>query len=547
MIAAHGLSFTHPGAVGGFSDVSFSLPRGTHGALIGTNGVGKTTLMRILAGQLEPDDGTADLAAGVRFMPQEVGFEPGERHMTLRALLASFAPAPLDEVDAVIRDAGRRLSEGDDHAGIELGEAYARWGDMGGYELEARWDAVCREVLGEGIDAVGDRPASTFSGGERKRLVLGVLLDMPGIDVLLLDEPDNYLDVPAKRALEAAITASSQTILLISHDRELLSHAPQRIITLEPGGAWVHHGTYATYGDARAARQEKLGDELARWQAEERRLYRYFKLLKERARYSDTFAKKADAAESRWRRFVSAGPPPAPVADQQVVVRLRGAGSGRRMLRVTDLAVEGLLAPVSVEVHHGERIGVVGPNGTGKTHLVRALAGQLSSHRGTVELGARVHPGYFAQINEQPTGVGRTPLAITTEQTGNDQRAMNALARYGLAAAAPRPYETLSGGQKARLAILVLELSGVNLLLLDEPTDNLDIDSSQALEQALESFDGAVLSVSHDRAHLATYDAWWHVDARGVTWALTDLQSAVRSLTDGIDAVAGPARAPLSA
>lgn len=118
-----------------------------------------------------------------------------------------------------------------------------------------------------------------------------------------------------------------------------------------------------------------------------------------------------------------------------------------------------------------------------------------------------------------------------TEQTGNEQRAMNALARHGLAAAAARPYETLSGGQKARLAILLLEPSGVNLLLLDEPTDNLDIDSAHALEQALESFDGAVFSVSHDRAHLASFDAWWHVDARGVTWALTDLEAAVTGPT----------------
>lgn len=546
MIAAHALSFTHPGDVGGFSDVSFSLPRGAHGALIGTNGVGKTTIMRILAGELEPDGGTADLGSGVRFMPQEVGFGPDERELTVRALLGRFAPSPLDVVDAEIRDADRRLAAGDDQAGIDLGEAYARWGDLGGYEIEARWDTTCRQVLGEGIDAVGERAATSLSGGERKRLVLGVLLDMPGIDVLLLDEPDNYLDVPAKRALEEAIIASPQTILMISHDRELLARAPQRIITLEPGCAWVHHGTYATYEDARQARQDKLGDERERWHEEERRLYRYFKLLKERARYSDTFAKKADAAESRWERFSRGGPPPAPVADQQVAVRLRGAGSGRRMLALHGLHVDGLLAPISVEVHHGERIAVTGPNGTGKTHLVRALAGQLPTHGGTVDLGARVAVGYFAQVNEQPAWEGHAPLSIITEQTGNDQRAMNALARYGLAGAATRPYETLSGGQKARLAILVLELSGVNLLLLDEPTDNLDIDSSRALEQALDSFDGAVLSVSHDRAHLATFDTWWHVDAEGTTWALSDLDAAVRALTDGLDAVPDRARTRLS-
>ncbi|MEE8601032.1 ABC-F family ATP-binding cassette domain-containing protein [Euzebya tangerina] len=550
MISVAQLSFTHPGDTGGFDDVTFAVPPGGHAALIGDNGVGKTTLLRILAGQLQPDDGQAQVQGSMRYMPQEVGFE-GDA-VAVQELLCRFAPAPLDQIGIAMFAAERRLAAGDDEAGFELAERMSEWGDLGGYELQALWDAASRTIIGTGFDAVAQRDATTLSGGERKRLVLEVLLGSP-IKTLLLDEPDNYLDIPAKRRLERQLADSDQTILLVSHDRELLSTAPTRLITLEPGGAWIHHGTYADYDEAREARQQSLGDELRRWQDEERRLFRFYKTMKQRAAISDVMASKADAAETRWRKWVEAGPPPPPAPDQTVSMQLMGSGSGKRMLRLTGLAIPGLVHPFSDEIHHGERVGLIGPNGTGKTHLVRTVAaarpaGELAadqpSHQGEVVLGARVRAGYFAQVTTNPAMSGSTPLAVVTDATGNEQRSMAALARYGLTRTARQIYETLSGGQKARLEILLLELSGVNLLILDEPTDNLDLESCRALETALDGFDGAIVAVSHDRTFLRGMSRHLHLGEDGRVFGVADFEAAMAVLMDGLAAATHGAVVP---
>ena len=188
-------------------------------------------------------------------------------------------------------------------------------------------------------------------------------------------------------------------------------------------------------------------------------------------------------------------------------MRLRGArlGAAGAAARPT-WASTGLVEPFCDEIFFGERVGLIGPNGSGKSHVMRVLAGDAVPHGGDVTLGPRVSPGYFTQLNLRPDFAGRTTLDPIMEITGGLETAMRGLARYGLASAARQPYETLSGGQKARLEILTLELEGHNLLLLDEPTDNLDIDSSEALESALDGFEGTVVAVSHDRAFLRRLD-----------------------------------------
>src|SRR6478609_321496 len=311
-VTVNSLAYAHPGGDLLFSDVSFHVSPGDHVGLVGTNGVGKTTLFRVLAGELPADDGDAKLGGRLAYMPQNVGVGDDER--SVRELLTSLASRALRTAGERMLAAERALAAGDERAGMDLGAAIGEWSSLGGYELEGQWDAACRRIVRSPFAELADRPAVTLSGGERKRLVLDVLFSSDA-EVLLLDEPDNFLDVPAKRELEAQIRASRKTILLISHDRDLLALAVRSVLTLEGNGAWMHHGSYASYPEAREERQRKLGDAVKRWKEEERRLYRLMKTFKERARYAPDWAKKADAMETRWRRFADSGPPPAPVTD----------------------------------------------------------------------------------------------------------------------------------------------------------------------------------------------------------------------------------------
>ena len=525
------LAYSHPGGDRLFSDVSFRMSPGDHVGLVGANGVGKTTLLRILAGELSPDEGEVSLGGVVGYMAQDVGAVDDAR--TVRGLLLSLAPLALRRAGEAMFECEARLAAGDDAAGMRLGTAIADWSALGGYELEGQWDAACRRIVRAAFDELADRPSVTLSGGERKRLVLDVLFASDA-DVLLLDEPDNFLDVPAKLALERQIAASKKTVLMISHDREVLTGAVRSILTLEGSGAWLHGGPYSSYSRAREERQRRLGDAIKRWRDEERRLFRLMKTFKERAKYSSDWAKKADAAETRWLRFRDAGPPPAPVVDESIVVRMRGGDSARRVLDLRSLGLDELVSPFSDEVHFGERVGLLGPNGSGKTQLMRVLAGEREPDDGELVVGPRVSPGFFTQFQRREDLSDRIVIDAVLERVGGGgmQAAMGALARYGLADAARRSYDLLSGGQKARLEVLALELEGHNLLLLDEPTDNLDIESSEALENALASFQGTVVAVSHDRAFLRTMSRYLMLLHDGTVLSLPSYDTALEALVE---------------
>ena len=528
-VGVSNLAYAHPGGDLLFSEVSFRVSPGQHVGLVGTNGVGKSTLLKILVGELPPDEGEYAVGGLVGYMPQDVGVSDGD--LTVRALLLSLAPRSVRQAGQSMLALEAELEAGDPSAGMKLGEAIADWSSLGGYELEGEWDASCRRIIHAAFAEVADRPARTLSGGERKQLVLDVLFASDA-DVLLLDEPDNFLDVPAKLALERRIWTSKKTIVMISHDREVLSGAVGTIVTLEGNGAWVHGGSYATYAQAREDRQRRLGDAVKRWHEEERRLFRLMKTFKERARYAPDWAKRADAMETRWRRFRAGGPPPSPVADQAIAVRIRGSDSARVVLDLRSLGISGLVAPFSEEVHFGERIGVIGPNGSGKSALIGALSGERAVDSGELRTGPRVSAGLFTQLQSRADFSGRVVLDIVLAQRGEMQAAMAALARYGLADAARRQYDVLSGGEKARLEVLILELEGHNLLLLDEPTDNLDTDSSEALEKALDRFEGTVVAVSHDRAFLRRMDRFLMVLHDGGVLSFPSYDSALEALLD---------------
>jgi ATPase subunit of ABC transporter with duplicated ATPase domains len=530
-VVASRLAYAHPGGEHLFSDVSFRVSPGEHVGLVGSNGVGKTTLFRVLAGALAADEGEVSVGGILGYMAQDVGAADDVR--TVRELLLSLAPLALRLAGERVLRYEDQLAAGNDAAGIQLGTAIADWSALGGYELEGQWDAACRRIVRGSFEELADRPPLTLSGGERKRLVLDVLFASDA-DVLLLDEPDNFLDVPAKLALERQMSASRKTVVMISHDREVLSGAVRSILTLEGDGAWMHGGPYRSYPRAREERQRRLGEAVKRWRDEERRLFRLMKTFKERARYSSDWAKKADAAETRWRRFSEGGPPPPPVPDESIVVRMRGGDSARRVLDLRSLGVADLVSPFSDEIHFGERVGMLGPNGSGKSQLMRVLAAERDPDFGELVVGPRVSAGFFTQLQSRGDLAGRVVIDVALERVGGGgvQAAMGALARYGLADAARRSCDALSGGQKARLEVLVLELEGHNLLLLDEPTDNLDIESSEALERALSRFEGTVVGVSHDRAFLRTMDRFLMVLHDGTVLSLPTYDSALEALID---------------
>jgi ATPase subunit of ABC transporter with duplicated ATPase domains len=528
------LAYAPPGADQLFFDVSFGVAPGEHAALVGANGVGKSTILRILSGELEADEGEFAIGGSMLRMTQDVGMSrPTD---TLREMLLEVAPPLLRTSGLALVAAERALADGSDD-GMKYAEALADWGDHGGYELEATWAAAAQRSVKTPVDDFATRLVGELSGGERKRLVLDLLLTS-GADVLLLDEPDNYLDIPTRAWLEEQIVQCRSTILMVSHDRALLERVATKIVVIEGSGCWVHGGSYASFPEARQKRQEQLGDELKRWNDEERRLFQHMKMMKQRAAQNFKNATKANAAETRWEKFVAAGPPPPPVADQQIHVRLRGADAARRVVKLEGVSIGDLFLPFSDEVHHGERVGLIGPNGTGKTHLLSALKGTGVPDHGTITFGPRTSVGMFTQINDRPEWTGRQCMEIVRDRVFDDEKSMKALARYGLRAQGRQEFQTLSGGQKARLEILCLELEGHNVLLLDEPTDNLDVDSSEALEQALDGFEGTVIAVSHDRTFLSTFDRFVMITDDGEVYDLPDYELAMQALA-APDRIAG--------
>ncbi|NUU25941.1 MAG: ABC-F family ATP-binding cassette domain-containing protein [Streptomycetaceae bacterium] len=520
-------------------EVSFRVTDGSTTALIGANGAGKTTLMRIVTGELAPDGGAVTRVGGLGVMPQFIGRIRDES--TVRDLLVSLAPPRVREAIRAVDACELELMETDDEpAQMRYAAALADLADAGGYDLEPVWAQCCQAALGAGYDVVKWRPVTTLSGGEQKRLALEALLRGPD-EVLLLDEPDNYLDVPGKQWLERSLRESAKAVLLVSHDRELLANAADRIVTVELGAAgntaWLHGGSFATYHAAREARFERFEELRRRWDEEHAKLRALMLMYKEKASYNSDLASRYRAAQTRLRKFEEAGPPQNVPREQNVRVRLRGSRTGKRAVIAEDLELTGLMRPFDLEVWYGDRVAVLGSNGSGKSHFLRLLAAGGSdpepghrpvgehtlapvAHTGLARLGARVRPGWFAQTHEHPEFTGRTLADILhrgdPHRAGlGREQAARVLDRYELAYAAEQSFDTLSGGQQARFQILLLELSGANLLLLDEPTDNLDLVSADALQQALTAFDGTVLAVTHDRWFAKAFDRFLVFGADG--------------------------------
>lgn len=509
-------------------DVSLRVGEGAKIALVGANGAGKTTLLRMVAGELDPHGGAITRSGGLGVMRQMVGRDSEN----VRDLLLSVAPTRIRAAAADVDRLELALMEVDDEpTQMAYAAALAEYADAGGYDLEVLWDVCCTAALGVSFEHCKWRDLHTLSGGEQKRLVLEALLRGPD-EVLLLDEPDNFLDVPAKIWLEQRLRESPKTVLFISHDRELMAAAATRVATIElsPAGntLWMHPGGFGTYHEARRARFERLEELRRRWDEEHQKLKDLVLMYKTKAAYNDGLASQYQAAKTRLRKFEEAGPPEGIPREQQVTMRLGGGRTAKRAVVCERLELTGLMRPFDLEVWYGERVAVLGSNGSGKSHFLRLLAAggtdpdvehqpvgeepiEPVEHTGRARLGARVRPGWFVQTHAHPELVDRTLLEILHRGDAHRagmprEQAARALDRYELARSGEQRFGTLSGGQQARFQILLLELSGATLLLLDEPTDNLDVQSAEALEEGLAAFDGTVVAVTHDRWFARGFD-----------------------------------------
>lgn len=512
-----------------FADVSFRVGEGAKVALVGPNGAGKTTLLRMISGDLPVSEGSIARSGGLGVMRQFIGMIADDSRLTDLALSLAHPP---------VREAGSRLAAAEaamhaappakaERAQMRYAEALVAWGEVGGYDAEVLFDTVCVSTLGLPWEQARSRPVRTLSGGEQKRFALDLLL-RGSDEVLLLDEPDNFLDVPAKRWLEARLRESDKSVLFVSHDRELLAQTATRVVTVEGGTAWTHPGGFASWHDAREARYDKLDEQRRRWDEEHQKLRELMLMYKQKAAYNSDMASRYQSAQTRLRKFEEVGPPQLRPKEQDIRIRLAGGRTGKRAVVCEQLELENLTFPFDLEIWYGDRVAVLGANGTGKSHFLRLLARGGSdpdvdqkpvdgapltavAHGGVARLGARVRPGHFSQTHDRPELQERTLVEILWR--GDDHRAglprhdaMKVLNRYELAGQGDQRFGTLSGGQQARFLVLLLELSGATLLLLDEPTDNLDLASAEALEEGLKGFSGTVIAVTHDRWFTRGFD-----------------------------------------
>src|SRR5690348_7384819 len=439
-------------------DVSFRVGDGAKVALVGANGAGKTTLLRIITGELTPHAGAVTRSGGLGVMRQMVGIGS----TSVAELLLSVSPPRVRAAAAEVDRLELKLMDVDDEATqMAYASALAEFADAGGYEIEVVWDTCCTTALGVGFARAKYRDLDTLSGGEQKRLVLEYLLAGPD-EVLLLDEPDNFLDVPGKVWLERRLQESSKTVLFVSHDRELLSNVATRVVTVELGVAgnstWTHPGGFASYHDARRDRFERFEELRRRWDEEHAKIKALVLRLKIKSEYNDGMSSQYRAAQTRLRKFEEKGPPTGQPREQQVTMRLGGGRTGKRAVICEQLELTGLMKPFDLEVWYGERVAVLGSNGSGKSHFLRLLAAGGSdpdvehqpvgeteikpvAHTGRARLGARVRPGWFVQTHAHPELIGRTLVEIL--HRGDDHRdgmpreqASRALDRYELAHAA---------------------------------------------------------------------------------------------------------------
>ena len=462
------------------------IPKGARVGLIGRNGAGKSTLMKAIIGEIEPDEGSISKPARCR-----LGY------------IAQDAPhgdiTPEEAVLAADTERTALLAEAETCTDTDrLGDLYERLIAIDAYSAPAR---AARILTGLGFDEeMQGRPLDSFSGGWKMRVALGALLfSQP--DILLLDEPSNHLDLEATLWLENFLKSYPATLLIISHERDLLNKVVDHILHLQGGQLTLYSGGYDSFEKQRAERAAQLESARANQEAQRARLQDY--VARNSAR-----ASTAKQAQSRAKMLAKMQPIAAQMEDPSLSFDFPDPSELRSPMIVTEAASVGytadkpVLKRINMRIDADDRIALLGRNGNGKTTLARLLAAQLELMEGEMNAPGKMKVGYFTQYQVEELASEETPLGLMTRQMeGKSPAAVRAqLGRFGFSGnRATQMVEKLSGGERARLALALITRDAPHLLILDEPTNHLDVDAREALIRALNEFAGAVILISHDR------------------------------------------------
>jgi ATP-binding cassette subfamily F protein 3 len=479
-------------------DVSFQVKRGDRLVLVGRNGSGKTTLLELMHGGVKPDKGGVSREKGLRigYLPQvpDIGDEP----TLLDAVVAGRTE--LLSLRRKIGELQQVVESGDSHVVTALGELQERYEREGGDDLERRASVALQNV---GFDqGQFDQPTNMLSGGERSRLLLARILIMDA-DLLLLDEPTNHLDIPGTEFLEQHLAGFSGGAVVVTHDRTFVDRFATGIAAVEPDHrVHMYPGSYERYRQVRAELRERARKE---YQQQQEEIDRGEELI--RRTHAGQKSRQAKSRRKALDKIESVEPPPP--EDKSMSLRFTEVEhSGKVVFQVKDLILQPggqvLLDKVSFRVGRGERVGIIGPNGCGKTTLLKTLAGEEPPAGGKLQQGYNTLIGYYDQTLSGLT-TGRTvleELAACRSDLG-DQALRDMAGRFLFHGDdVHRKVETFSGGEQSRLALALLVLGRHNVLLLDEPTNHLDLPSREVLEEALQAYPSTVLVVSHDRFFL---------------------------------------------
>jgi ATP-binding cassette subfamily F protein 3 len=492
-----------------FRDLSWEIQHDQKIGLIGPNGAGKSSLFKLITGEHSPEKGgTVIRAKGVTvgYLPQHPEFDPSRTALSL----ALDGNPRIKEIDLELLRLEEKLGNPDVYNNPKTLERTLESQQKLLDELESlgglNYESRVRELLrGLGLpESDFEKPVSALSGGQKKLIGLAQLLLLRP-SVLLLDEPDNHLDMPGKAYLEKLIVEYPGAVAIISHDRYILDAVATHIAEIEDGKITTFIGNYTEYiidKEERLARQEEL------YQIQQReigRLEMALKRYKVWVVFNDKFATRIHAMEARIDRIEKID---RPIIDRRKMdLSLNGWRGSNQVLEFDSVTKEfshrKVLNNITFLIRHGERVGLIGANGAGKSVMLRLILGEKQPTLGEIKIGPSVKAGYYAQEHE--TLDFDKSVIDTVRLFGNmsEGRAVSLLTRYLFTyQQATQKVGSLSGGERSRLQLALLVLSGANFLLLDEPTNNLDIASAEVLEYALEEFNGTVLVISHDRYFL---------------------------------------------